>query len=144
MRHKAEPTFSSDGTLHDDEGNTISRVPKGAKPEPKPTPVVTVDEYEAELEYNSATPDVLAWAQANTSASRIEVIGPEPPVVGWVWLTYPGKPDADERTMLKANKFRWHSKRKQWYHRCGTYSKTRGKHQPESIYARMTVTGEDD
>ena len=133
-------------------GRKRTATPTAEEQQSKPEPIVAVEqeqdnvapELEAVLDYNADTLTVLEWVRHFVTAERVDVIGPNPPVEGWVWLTYPGKPSDQERRALKNNKFRWHSKRKQWYHRCGVPSKTRGKRRPEEVYASATVVEEEN
>jgi hypothetical protein len=49
-------------------------------------------------------------------AGTAKELGAEVAVVGqWVWVTFPEKPSAEIRQILKDNHFRWSKNRNAWY-----------------------------
>lgn len=138
-----EVKINDRGKVVDDDGNEVRQEPVPT-PTPKPAPVEPDEIIAVELDRTSPTPDVLAWAQAHTTATTIDVVGENPPDLGWVWLTYSEKPERSELDMLKANGFRWASRRKQWAHPCGLFRpSSRDKVNPYQKYQSVAVKDED-
>lgn len=76
-------------------------------------------------------------AQAFPDA-QVEMIG------AWVWITFPGKPEADVRAEAKRQGFRWVKRRGQWAHNCGVRTKSANGYHPREKYGTVLVQKDDE
>ena len=92
------------------------------------------------MERPRTTTEVLAWCQAN-GLEQAELVG------RWVWVQFAEKPSESVRKAMVAAGFRWHGKRREWFHNCGIRSRARKDGvNPRDVYgsipvAELEVTG---
>lgn len=58
----------------------------------------------------------------------------------WVWVKFGDKPSPEQRAAMKAAGFVWHSKRGEWFHRCGDRRKRRmSRAEPRELHGSIPV-----
>jgi len=72
----------------------------------------------------SARPDVAPFAR---------IVG------NWVWVEFPGKPDADTLTFLKQTGFHWNRERLAWQHSCGHFARRNRRIDPRTYYGQQPL-----